>query len=358
VPDFGDLGYLGLDPLTGLAKKKKPAQSGTSSMSFMPDSTASGLASGAGLLGVPQASMPGATGGGVNSPTLGFNSIASLLGDPSKMMGMIQNDPLYQQLVGNLGTQGIDDAASRDAAIRRALIQFGQIPDFSSGQFAGLPMDVLNNLVNQETRDAASKYTGLGWSTLGQINTARQRQMDDLEKAFGEGKISLGGQLSRMNASPRSGEAKYQTQKLQSEYDTTKGRGEQDYQGAQFGATNQLVNAISGYQAGYLAAEKAREEARQRAAQEAADRQAYLAWLAGQGGGGGGGGGEQAPPPPPDAPAGPPPNPYMAGGAPGPSNPIPAVPGPMGFAGSLLQLVKNVQAGGGSTFNMGGGRRF
>jgi hypothetical protein len=297
------LDLLGLDPMTGLPRKKKTSQPSPVTGFTSAPSGAGGFsgATGMGAVGDPLFQPQGAK---PISGGLPYKSLQDFLGDPDAMRKAIESDPTYGQFIKGLGTATVEDASSRDAAMRRALIDYGVIPDFSGPQFQGLPTDLLNGLITDDVRNAASKFTGLGYSTVGQLNTARQRQQEDLTRALGEGRLTTGNQLAARGINAKGGEYKYQMQRLQEDYDRTNQRGQQDFEGAQFQGTRQLVDYLQGYQSAFLAAERAREEARQRVAGEAARRQAeFMALMYGNQGD------EYAPAPAQAAPAPAPANP-------------------------------------------------
>ena len=51
---------------------------------------------------------------------------------PIDYRAMIEADPFYNQAKADMSAQGISDAASRAAAIKRTLIDWGVLPDFAA----------------------------------------------------------------------------------------------------------------------------------------------------------------------------------------------------------------------------------
>lgn len=271
-----------LDPQTGLPTKKKTqldlsgfglggdfgGGTGLNLGGFGDFAGSVGVGSDIGTAGAPKAAAAGPLG----APNLGFTSLQGLLDNPEAFQNLILNDPTYKQAVGDLGGQGVTDAASRDAAIRRGLVQFGGIPDFGSGQLAGLPfLDTVRQLVDPATQQAADKFTGLGWSTLGQLNTANERRRADLAQSFDNQSLAIKNNLAARGLT-NSGESIYQNDQLQKQLDTNRSRGEQDYNQAKFTATQNLVDYLAGTQAAYAEAQRQRDEQKRLAAEDAANR--------------------------------------------------------------------------------------
>jgi hypothetical protein len=161
--------------------------------------------------------------------------------------GLIRNDPLYQQLRGDLGAQGIQDAAARAAQTQRALVLFGQVPQFDG--LAGLNPDWLNQDVSDQTRQLAQQNTDAGLSLA-----ARQ------SKAFNDQIRQIRNSLAARGAL-RSGEAGHQFQEAQHGFDQAK-----------FDATQELIDFISGLQAGFAQSERARQGQLAQGAQDASQR--------------------------------------------------------------------------------------
>lgn len=148
--------------------------------------------------------------------------------------GLINNDPLYMQLRKDLAAQGVSDAASRAALTQRALVQFGQVPQFDA--LSGLNPEWIGQDVNDTTRRLAASNTESGLSVA-----ARQRQA--FEKQVREIRNSLAAR-----GALRSGEAGHMLQEAQTGYDR-----------AQYDTMQELVDFISGLQAGFAQAERARQ---------------------------------------------------------------------------------------------------
>jgi hypothetical protein len=221
----------GLDPLTGLPRQKKPAAQKP------PSFQAAGGFGGS----LPPGSL---NPGGSPSWPGGQPPLPSNMPDYA---GLIRNDPLYQQLQKDLGAQGIQDAAARAAQTQRALVLFGQVPQFDG--LSGVNPDWLNQDVNDQTRQLAEQNTQAGLSLA-----ARQ------SKAFNDQVRQIRNSLAARGAL-RSGEAGHQFQEAQHGFDQAK-----------FDATQELIDFISGLQAGFAQSERGRQGQLSQGAEAAAGR--------------------------------------------------------------------------------------
>lgn len=208
---------------------------------------------------------------------------------PIDYLALINGDPLLGQERADLSAQGVSDAASRAAAIQRALIQFGIVPDFaSSAQKLGLSgeaLGYLNQDVNDRTRQLAQANTQEGLSL-----TAR------LAKAHTDAVRNIRNQLAARGII-RSGETPYQL-----------GEEANQYKISTNDATQQLLDYLTGAIGAFTQSERQR---RQQLAQYLSDAASRQLGLLGDTSAGAGGGGAPAPAAP--AAGGPAPKPNVVG---------------------------------------------
>ncbi len=143
-------------------------------------------------------------------------------------------DPNYAQAAADLGAQGAADAATLKAQRQRALIQFGEVPNFADA--AGLLGANFSADIGGNTADLAKKNTTAGLSTVARIN----QHNTDLINGIRNNLAARGGL--------RSGETGYKL-----------GRENTDYTRAQYDARQKLVDYLAGANAAYVAAQRARE---------------------------------------------------------------------------------------------------
>lgn len=222
----------GIDPMTGLPKAKGPKKPPPSFGPPDPWQYAQGLVDpytpGPSSLPKPGGSIP----------------IPGLQPDYASL---IQNDPLFLQMQKDLKAQGVSDAASRAAMTQRALIGFGQVPQFDG--LSGLNPEWLNQDVSEQTRQLAQQNTDAGLSMAARQQKAFQDQLKAIRNA-----LAARGAL-------RSGEAGYAFQEAQIGFDQAK-----------YDTTQQLIDFIAGLQAGFTQAEQGRQGQLGQGAQDAAGR--------------------------------------------------------------------------------------
>lgn len=279
----------GLDPVTGLPKRQPGLGLGgqlgdtivgsygrysPSSVMAAPFTPYRSEAGGNAYVG------PGSAGGGGNGP--GAPTI-----QPFDYKSAIENDPVYRQMVSDLGAQGVSDRAGLTAARQRAIAQFGVVPDVS-GLDQSLVGPGFAEDLTPEVRALAAQNTAAGLSTQARLNQAHDQQRQALIHT-----LASTGRL-------HSGEAGYQL-----------GLDQQQFAQGQYDANQKLLDVLGQYAAGFAEAQRQQELARQQAAAEAAQRQLELQMLKAQA--------YQWPsaPPPPGAPPQPPQQPVP---------PPPAVP--------------------------------
>jgi hypothetical protein len=218
------------------------------------------------------AANPNATFGPSPGVNYGFGTAATpQLPNMPDYARLINDDPMYQQLLGDLRAQGVQDASSRAAQTGRAFTLFGQVPDLNS--LGGLNLEFLNQDITPSVRELAQKNTDAGLSIK-----ARQ------DKSFKDTIRTIKNALAARGAL-RSGESTHRLQEAQLERDQ-----------ADFDTRDQLGQLIAGIQAGYVEAQRARTREQSQAAFGAEERARQL--YPGQAGGSGG-----YAPPPPAAPA-------------------------------------------------------
>jgi hypothetical protein len=92
--------------------------------------------------------------------------------DP-KYQALINADPEYSQTIADTQAGSIADKASRDAAMRRSLEEFGQMPDFgASASSMGLSAADLASIYTPEAQTIANANTTAGTSTVAKLNQA------------------------------------------------------------------------------------------------------------------------------------------------------------------------------------------
>jgi len=164
---------------------------------------------------------------------------------------LINSDPIFAQFRDALGAQGIVDAGSRRAAIQRALINFGLIPDFSRAGVSEEALGFLGSDVDAGTRSRANDMTSQGLSFLARLNKANSGAVSDLKNELaGKGILESGatGYGLREQA--------------------------QAYKTSMFDAEQSLFDTLMGYIGNYTESERQRQQELLDAMSDAADRTA------------------------------------------------------------------------------------
>lgn len=174
----------------------------------------------------------GYVGGGQAAPLPDFNTI-------------LANDPYYQAALANLNAAGVYDKASRDAAIKQAMIRFGYAPEAVAGMTFPEPVlgqpghqhpSTLATILDPATRSLIQQNTTAGlsiWARL--MDAAKQQQKRTVDVLGSRGLF-------------RSGETGYQLQ-----------RGQLAADQARYDATNKLMDFLTGAQSAYVQAEMQRQ---------------------------------------------------------------------------------------------------
>lgn len=226
-----------IDPVTGLPRRGNTGSSSAASQGFTTGGPAGSGESGS--LNLPT--------GGLSSPTT-TPSITSP-GYIPDYASLIANDPAYLQLQKDLGAQGVSDVASRNAAINRALIGFGQVPDMNAaGQSLGI--QGLSDIVDPTTAALAQQNE---FSTAKDLATAHTNAIRQIQ----QGLAARGGL--------RSGELGYQLGQEQHAY----GQANND-------ATQKLLDYIGGVQSAFTTAQQQRQMQLDQGAYSAAQLEAQL----------------------------------------------------------------------------------
>ncbi|MFA5052983.1 MAG: hypothetical protein WC565_02925 [Parcubacteria group bacterium] len=169
--------------------------------------------------------------------------------DPA-LQALIDADPIYQQAIANAQAQAIADKTSRDTAMRRSLIDFGQTLDPAAiAAQLGITAADAAEIMNAQTNQLAQANTAAGTSMAAQLQKAYRDAQRGLVNA-----LASRGML-------RSGDTGYGLQK----------EGLADVQ-RQYAARRQLLDYLTGSQSGYTEAERARQLALAQALSEAYTR--------------------------------------------------------------------------------------
>lgn len=136
------------------------------------------------------------------------------------------------------GAESAADAASRDAALRRYIISYGQAPDFSKMGLSGSAKAFLDKALDAKTRGLAELNTKEGTSVF-----ARTKHANDLANRRIASSLAGRGIL-------RSGQTGADLSEQAQEYKNTS-----------FDQLNELLSGVEGTIGNFLAAERARQEA-------------------------------------------------------------------------------------------------
>ena len=204
---------------------------------------------------------------------------------------LIGSDPGLLAAQADLAASGVSNAADRNAAFQRNIIDYGQLPDLTKAAAAlGLSPGDLQGILGPQTGQLAQENTQAGTSILARLNADNTKTIQGIKNALAARGLY------------RSGETGYQL-----------GQQNQNYTNSQFDANKSLLDVLSGAQGQYVSAEQARQQALAQAASDAADR-ALQEWMAQNAAGG-----SSAPAPAAPAPYAPPPTNSAVAGGPNPS---------------------------------------
>lgn len=155
---------------------------------------------------------------------------------PEAINAILASSPEYQAALASLNAEGVSDRASRDAAIRRAIVMFGGVPNVPSS-FLGGDLGSFNSILDPTTRSLASQNTTAGLSILARLKQAAEDARRNTVNNLGA------------RGTFRSGETGWRLK-----------RNALDSDRANFDATMKLLDYMSGVQAAYTAAERARQQ--------------------------------------------------------------------------------------------------
>ena len=172
-------------------------------------------------------------------------------GSPS-IQDILGGDPGFQAYLASLGAQNIEDVSGRNAAIRRAAIQFGEVPDIAGLSGAsGIPAGDLSSILGSDVSALAQENTKAGLSTV-----ARIQQAHDDAVRFVEGSLAQRGMT-------RSGELGFGL-----------GREQTAFTRQRYDSAQQLTDYFAGLQSALVASQRQREQDRY-----AAQNQALSNWF-------------------------------------------------------------------------------
>lgn len=164
---------------------------------------------------------------------------------------LISNDAGLLQAQQLLSANNISDVAGRNAAIQRALVQFGSVPDVANlAQRLGMSQSDLQDALGPNIQKLAQENTDAGLSTEARLSQANQDALRQIKNT-----LNARGLLN-------SGEAGYQLD-----------RQNLGYRQAESDARSKLLDYISQYQQGYLQGQQQRNAQLAQAYSDAANRQ-------------------------------------------------------------------------------------
>jgi hypothetical protein len=209
-------------------------------------------------------------GGGPSSPDGQDTTGASTGSHVQTLDELLASSPLYaayQQQLANLMAQSVADKASRDAALKRAVIAYGEAPDVATtASLLGLPAGDVGSIFDPLTRQMAEQNTASGLSTKARVQQAyNDTQKQTVDTLAARGALQSGdlGWYSNRNLT--------------------------DYNRKQYDQLNQLLDYLNGVQQGYVTAERARQQQEWEAMMEALKAAAESGGTGGTGGTGGSG---------------------------------------------------------------------
>lgn len=208
------------------------------------------------LMGVPL------TSGATDSSSTGVNG-----GGSFDYRAMIESDPYYLQAKADMSAQGISDASQRAAALKRALADWGVIPDFAAaGDKMGLSSTALGFLgtdIDDRTRRLAAENEAQGLSMHSRLGKANTDNISAIRNALAARGMYESGELG---------------------YGLTENA--QSYKQASTDAERQVLGTIEEVSGRFVQSERERTRAVADAMMAAAQRAAMLSGSSDFGGGG------------------------------------------------------------------------
>jgi hypothetical protein len=224
------------DPVTGMPKQQGPGLTPIPGLPNLPNppSGPGGVQFNAAFTAPPTSGFAGysTTGGGDTFQQQGTGPY-----------GNLQDDPLFRQLNADLSAQGIQDLAGAQAATRRGLVLFGEVPTLDD-KF--LP----SSWVDEPTRQLAQQNTASGMSIVARLAKANK----DAIRSY-KNMLAARGALQSGELGHRAGEEDLR------------------YRSAQYDARQQLTDYLAGIQSALANAERQRAGQRAAGAEAAAGRQ-------------------------------------------------------------------------------------
>lgn len=167
---------------------------------------------------------------------------------------LIEGDAGLIDAKSALAAGGVQDLAQRNAAIQRALVQFGKVPDLGSlAKSLGMSQADIQDAAGPDVQKLAQENTDAGLSTEARLAQANQDAVRQITNSLNARGIlnsgETGFQLDRQNTANRQGE-----------YD----------------ANQKLLDYLQQYQQGYVSAQQAKEQSLAQAYSDAANRQYNL----------------------------------------------------------------------------------
>jgi hypothetical protein len=108
--------------------------------------------------------------------------------------GLIGAQPDLSALQAQFKADSIADAAARDAAIRRYVVSYGQIPDFSKLGISGAAAGFLSNAINDNIRNLAAQNELEGTSIHARMNKEANQAMARIPAVLASRGILRSGQ--------------------------------------------------------------------------------------------------------------------------------------------------------------------
>lgn len=213
-----------------LALKKKPAPPGINTIAPSNPATA---------LGVPQSPVVPNMGAATN-----FGPVPSF---SNPYAGLIGGMPDLSALEAQYKAQSTEDAAARDAALRRLVISYGSLPDFANLGISDKAKNFLGSAINDQVRQLAANAEKEGVSVH-----ARQAQANNIANRQIPALLAGRGLL-------RSGQTGYDLSQQA-----------QAYKNQQYDTLNELLGNVEGTVGSYLQAERERQLALAQARMQAA----------------------------------------------------------------------------------------
>lgn len=187
---------------------------------------------------------PGGGSGGGDAPIYGGPGDITIGGSPGTppvipdYSALLASDPGLLAAEADLSSSSVANAAQRNAAFQRDVVDYGASPDMAATARAlGLGSTDLTGILGPDISKLADENTAAGTSELAQLNAANTKTIQGIRNALGARGIY------------NSGETGYQL-----------GLQGQAYQNSQYDALTKMLDAMQSSQGQYVSAEQALEE--------------------------------------------------------------------------------------------------